>query len=294
MDKTAIMSLAMINNLKSMLRTQIVLKTCSRQLSASATFEMRKRKCKTVRTMAWFREAARRQHREFNMKVMPKSDQQILEEERIAYQQPIVDLLPTERPQAGYTLYIKPEVMLSEDNQTIIFYHPPPKSFPIELSKPLSLSADNQLNKWWAPTEDSIAGYPKEITDEQITEAKNLRESNPILWTMKALTHLLQVHPDAIHPHIMLSPARRLEINAESQLIAGLTRGQRRRVREKQLWDRVSYVQKTRGSEASKRYRQLMQPLDLRYKRTPLAPRAPHTDRIAPPIRMLPIKHRPK
>lgn len=287
-------SVTIINNLKSMLKTQVFLNIGARQLSTSAVYEMRKRKCKTVRTMAWFREAARRQHREFNMKFIPKSDQQIVEEERIAYQHPIVNLLPTARPQTGHVLFLKPEVMLSEDKKTIIFYHPPPKPYPIQLSKPVSLSEHDQLNKWWAPTKESVAEYSKEITDEQISEAKKLRESNPTLWTMKALTHLLQVHPDAIHPCIQLSPARRLELSAEHKLIAGLTKGQRRRVKERQLWDQVSYVQESRGSEVSKRFRQIMQPLNMREKRAPMPPRPLHNDRIAPPIRMLPMKHRPK
>jgi len=144
-------------------------------------------------------------------------------------------------------------------------------------------------------SKESTVGYGTQISEEHIAEIKKLRFENPRIWNIKALTHMLKIKPESILKHAQLPPAKKLELNAEKNVIESMTRLKRRRLLEKRLWDQVAYVSETRGAEEAKQFRRIMEPLDVMAKRMGRMPprRPPNTDRIAPHNRAPPPHLRP-
>jgi len=208
---------------------------------------------KSVGIQGWVRERARRHHREMKLHAIPRTEYQLESEARLRAQDPVVALQPGYKPEFGVRLNTRNTVMISEDKQTIICYHPFAKEYPIEFTKPAT------QEYWWMPNSAEFSSYIDTIEEEQLAELKTLRLENPILWTEKALSHLFEVQPEVIRPHLRL-PVELAEFREEqAKAIDKMPKSKRKRFRDKQQWDRLRYIHQTRGAEVAQRFRHKME-----------------------------------
>jgi len=218
---------------------------------------LNKRTPHTVGTMSWVRAARRRKYLEQQMRDTEKNDHQILREEQLSRTVPEIEFrLPAyvKREIDESTmkkLHFKPEVFLSHDRKTIICYHPPPRSYPFNYTKPAVGFDINAIDKKVLDT------FRDSITDEEITEGVKLREENPRTWDDKNLSKLFKIKPSVIALNIPLTNEQKERVLAEKDLNESMSQMKRRKLRELQDWERVRYVRKTRGAEQANFFKSL-------------------------------------
>jgi len=225
---------------------------------------------RTVGVMGWFKAARRRLDHERKMKEKPKTPVQLEAEVRLQQQEGI-EFLTTNRvkyrmSEDGNKLAIKPEVMLSKDRQTVICYHPPPKQFPFHFTAAAEAGA-----RWQGIATDD---YEETLSEEQIIEVKMLRIEDPKLWTVRSLANMMQVKPDVIRPHARLDEKLQEAVKVQRQLYNAMVLSERKKIRQRELWERVQYVKDTRGDAQAQAFsaRERQSGADRQYvppKRTP-------------------------
>jgi len=226
---------------------------------------------RTVGVMHWFKAARRRMDHERKMKEKPKTAMQLESEVRLQQQEGI-EFLTTNRvkyrmKEEDNKLNIKPEVMLSKDKQTIICYHPPPKQFPFQYTV-----AAEAGGRWQRIATDD---YEETLTEEQLIELRLLRVENPKLWTVRSLANMMNVKPEVIRPHARLDESLQESVRVERQLYNAKVLSERKKIRQRELWERVQYVKDTRGDVEAQLFRAKEQSVigaDRQYvppKRTP-------------------------
>jgi len=203
----------------------------------------------TVGVMSWVKANKRRKHLEKKMKEKPREDHQIVKEHILERMEPEIEFLTSSRVKTRMNDEVmnrnstEPTVFLSKDRQTIICYHPPPPSLPEQFTKRATASKKLGL------TSAVFEHFQDSLTDDQIQEAKNLREQDPVLWSANALAVLMQATPQTINEHIPLTRDQSSIVRAEKELYGTMSVNNRKKFKDLQVWERMKYVNERRDEK---------------------------------------------
>lgn len=247
----------------------LVCKTVFRDISTTSC--QYKKTPHTIGIKSWVRAAYRRKYIEQNMKDKIKSEEQILKEEQLKRTEPKIEFRTTSRKKevkyydenAMKGLQITPEVFFSRDKKTIICYHPPPKTYPQEYTKPAVGDPKFAIKKSLLET------FKDRLTGEEIIEATNLREENPRLWNNNALAKLFKTDPDAIGLQVPLTESQYERAKAEKEIYENMSVMKKKRFRELQDWERLKYVRRNRDRNFVTWYRTIQTPKNSVKQRIP-------------------------
>lgn len=199
----------------------------------------------TVGVPAWAKAAGRRRKVLAKME-KPKSDEQIKAEVNLANDPTELSLYTTTR---GVSLpghkeddsqIEKPKITMSADKTMFVCYHPA-KPFPLQFSEEVD------TRQWWQKDGEHVKEYRDSLTDEEKKEVIGLRKSDPKLWTVNALSHLLKVKPLAVMLAAPLSDEQKFELEVEHKLLNEWPEIKRKTYRANQELERLRYYQSTRG-----------------------------------------------
>lgn len=256
----------LLHSQKSVLCKSGVIKHVYRTLKTSAV--PHKRTPATIGIMSWVRSANRRRYLEQKMKDIVKSESGLIKEEQLSQSEPKIEFLNSSRihdklnEDTMHSHLIRPTVFLSKDRQTVICYHPPPKSYPEEFTK---RAVGKSL---FGMSEDLINTFKSSMTDDEIKEAKTLQTEDPRLWNSNALSKLFKVKPEVMSRLVPMSKHDFVRAEAEKEVYKAMSVMKRKQFRDLQHWQRQKYVRETRGQEFANWYKQL----DIKPKSRAYAP----------------------
>lgn len=135
----------------------------------------------------------------------------------------------------------KAKITMSADKTMFVCYHPA-KPFPLQFSK------DIGYHVWWHQDTDYTENYRDHLTKEETAEVKKLRAEDPKLWTVIALSRMLEVKPLAILLAAPLTDEQKFELEVERKLLNEWTLSKRKIYRANQELERLRYYQETRAN----------------------------------------------
>lgn len=179
-----------------------------------------------------------------------KSEKQIQAEFNLANDPTELNLYTTTRrgPLPEYTADTdsqieKPKLTMSTDKTMFVCYHPA-KSFPLQFSKEVG------YHVWWHQDTDYTENYRDHLTKREVQEVKTLRAEDPKLWTVIALSRMLEVKPLAILLAAPLTDEQKFEVEVERKLLNEWTLSKRKIYRANQELERLRYYQETRENSS--------------------------------------------
>jgi len=146
---------------------------------------------------------------------------------------------------------IQPEVFLSKDRNTIICYHPAP-NYPKEKTK---IAWERPS---WYGDRFVVKEYSDSLTEEQVEEAKKLREVNSKLWTASVLGHMFKVKAEVVNEQLPLTQDQQFEKDVEKKLLYEWGKIRRLEYKKYQNREILEYIRETRGEAAVSEFRQKM------------------------------------
>ncbi|PFX21284.1 uncharacterized protein LOC111335782 [Stylophora pistillata] len=201
----------------------------------------------TVGVPAWAKAGLRRKKVLLEMK-KPKSEKQIQAEFNLENDPTELNLYTTTRkgPLPEYTAdsesrIEKAKITMSADKTMFVCYHPA-KPFPLQFSK------DIGYHVWWHQDTDYTENYRDHLTKEEVVEVKKLRGEDPKVWTVIALSRMLEVKPLAILLAATLTDEQKFELEVERKLLNEWSVSKRKIYRANQELERLRYYQETRGN----------------------------------------------
>ncbi|KAJ7318878.1 hypothetical protein OS493_037289 [Desmophyllum pertusum] len=210
----------------------------------STTHVCRKKTPHTVGVPAWAKAGQKRRKDLMEME-KPKSEKQILAEFNLANDPTELNLYITTRkgPLPEYTAdhesqLEKAKITMSTDQSMFVCYHPA-KPFPLQFSKEVG------YHVWWHQDTNFVDNYRDELTIEEVEEVRKLREEDPKLWTVTALSRMLEVKPLAIMLAAPLTDEQKFELEVEGKLVSEWPKTKRKTYRANQELERLRYYHAT-------------------------------------------------
>lgn len=174
-----------------------------------------------------------------------KREHQVIREEMLARQKPRVKFKTPAKEKVhldqsiSEELNVTPEVFLTEDRRTIVCYHPPPKNYPIEFTKPLTQQVSGR------PDPRLAATWRDTMTQEEIEEGKVLREEDPWMWSWNEISKMLEVKLEVVERLLPNTPELQARQDAGREVHMQMSKSKRRDVIALNKWAINKYI-KTR------------------------------------------------